>query len=718
MPLKEKAMGTEHVALTGDQKNRIHQTLARPALSPNFAETGEINPHMHVFAVHFDGTENDRANVEDGKHQTLVASLEANLVPSSVLETRYYPGIGTQTNFVSAMLEAVTGYGCEDKAEQAYEDLIRMAEKWRAIDPLAQVHVHVVGFSRGAASALHFMNLVDKRGIKPVKNGRFHNRPQTKAFSAGAVKTSAVLLDAVSTGQDMVLDLTLPPTAVSVLHIVAGSEERLLFPLTPLGTPGKLESSDWSLVRGVKAPKSDTQFGIDGSFLYTRLHQRAIHGARHSDIGDGYGEGFIGRVSEFLALEFQASLGLPVPAAIKPHFKDIQEAFGHDSRFGIGKAIDGVAAAFGVEDSRENVKRPIKDSDQAEWDGNMIQTACLTLIKKGVKIDTRKIRVAIPMIHGQPIPSEKDCNRRFRLDFHPASETREMRFSSRNGVFKLAPDESNRQRIMFKGTPIDDLDDDNSILQRVLAGDPDLDLHIDISYKRQMVPMFDVGQKIPKNATSDLDKKKYSPDPWPQEIQDCIKSLNAYPSRVSDDQNLSRVQALEQMTKCLQAAARTLKEEFPDTEMVRIRNRTYWNNSLDGSVKLSQALDVSCSGHLHDKTIKDRLFVPMFDNTTECRTGTHYALKARIQDMNDALNMLRHMFEKEGFDVAKDCDLKQRMDTENPGSQVETVEGESKLDALSPIITLAPANGEFDYTSMQADEVDSIAVQAARMRMH
>jgi len=658
-------MSTPKVPLTGTQKNALHRVLADPHMSPDFAATGEVNPHLRVFVVNFDGTTNDCSRVPDGEHQTLVATLAQNIKSGGPIQSRYYPGVGTATrsglgalpNLAVSKLEAAFGFGCQGKAEQAYADLIEAAEQWRREDPLVKVHVHVVGFSRGAATALHFMNLVDSRGIKPVPNGHFHGRPQPKAFAPGSVKTSAVLLDTVATGQSNYLNLTLPATAISVLHLVAGSEERRLFPLTPVGDsgrPDKLNRSDWALAVGVRAPPpraghSATHFSADGSFLYKRLQQISIDGARHSDIGDAYGEGYIGKVAEYLSLTFQASLGLPVPAPIRPHFGEIQSAFGHDSRFGFDKLADSVLEALGEEVCREDVKRLTATNNPVPWNGDLIRTTTLTLSKDGKPLATHKLRLALPAEPGRPLPTEQDCKRRFRSSCRHKGPEGALSLSSRSGRLRIAADQDNRPRLMFGQEMIDDLTEADSVFQRLLDREPGVEMSIDISYKKQIVPLFNAAQRIAPGSI----QPPLAPaidDPWPAAIQTHILMLNDYRSRPQGHPALTQEQALAIMTECMSEAARALKASSPDTTKVRFAEDLGMSHSRGQMHYLERIVSLSCTGNRIDRTA-------MFSKHSICANAREFALQARMRDMEEALTAVVRLLRKEGFDVARGCAL-------------------------------------------------------------
>ena len=648
-------MALDIVNLTGEQKNYLHKIIDQPSFSPNFAQTGEKNPHLKVFVVNFDGTQNDSSKVKKGSNQTLAATLAKNIIQDESTESRYYTGVGTGEGYLSSFLDAATGYNCKEKAEEAYRDLVTAAERWRIKDPLVQVHVHVVGFSRGAATGLHFMNMVDRQGIEPVKPGHFAHRQVPKAFMPGTVKTSAVLLDTVSTGQELFLSLSLPPSAISVLHLVAGSEERSLFPVTNLSNEEKLSNSDWSLAKGVQAPYSSTKFGVDGSFLYKRMNQIVIPGARHSDVGDAYGDGQLGKVAAYLASEFQSSLGLPVPQPVKPHFADIQKAFGHDSRYLNDKLRQGLSGVLGLESTRENVKREINQTQASAWNGDMIQTASLSLKKDGETIDIQRVRIQIPHTYGEPFPTKADCSRRHRLEYHPKFEDRPLRFSSRTGLFRIeeTPDGT---RLLFKGKPIDDSMSENSVFKKVMNGESGFDLHVDISYKKQMAPITDSGQKIKPGETMDLDLMSDRKDPWPDGIQDKLRLLNGYKSRDMTSPALSQMDAVELMSQCMEFASTAIKEEFPDTQTVKIQNRNLSATEMKSSAYFKDQISLSCAGVPGFPQADSVGSKAMFTSSSKATNPRQFTLKARMQDMESALNLVRAELKKEGFDVMNSGD--------------------------------------------------------------
>lgn len=641
-------MADPKIPLTGKEKNALHKLVANPPLSPNFAAT-EVKPHLRVFVANFDGTTNDYVDVKPGANQTLVATLAQYMQNDLTHESRYYPGIGTGRTGAGRLVstfESITGIGCKSKAEQAYDDLIRQAHIWRLKDPRTEIFVVALGFSRGAGTALDFLNMVNDHGIETIKGGQFHGRPVPLAFQPGAVKSAAILFDTVATAV-VPLGSPLPNNCVSALHVVAGSEPRTAFPLTSLGD-GKLAGSDWALTKGVSAPRSNTQFGEDGSFLYQRLHQISISGASHSDIGDSYGEGYIGRVCEFISLEFLGSLGLPVPAGVKPHFSDLQGAFGHDSRYALGRFIDGVSETLGVERSVRSIKER-----KAPWNGDVIQTASLTLQQDGQTIANRRIRLAVAHEQGKALPDEKEVDKRVRSFCRPTADG--YSFSSRSGRFSLQNDESGRLRLLFDNKCIDDLTESTSVFQRLLDREPGVSLHIDMSNKKQMVPLTDFGQKVAHGAVLALEKKEYAPDPWPPELRRSIQELNAYASRGPHDPVLTHTQALQIMAQCMNEAAATLQSEFPEVEKVRVREKRYGAQAHKGTALWADEMVLECRGA---KTTGGGLHLSrVFTAQSQCRSSQDFALQARMQDMSDALGTVRDAFRAEGFNVTRDCDV-------------------------------------------------------------
>jgi len=244
-----------------------------------------VNPpsNKHVFVASFDGTWNDREHLRDGEAKTNPALLEETLskLYDDNLAGKYYHGVGTRENSVSRVINGMTGGGSEERAEAAFDDFQKQALAWLKEDPNAQIHVFAMGFSRGAASARHFLNLVDERGV-PTDAGykQFIENPYSPSSldgetirvftnferAPGSVSSSALLYDTVATGQENILKLGIPSSTHHVVHLVSQDEARKTFPLTSI------------------TGKAPTAADAD-RFLTIQLP------GVHSDIGGGYETG-------------------------------------------------------------------------------------------------------------------------------------------------------------------------------------------------------------------------------------------------------------------------------------------------------------------------------------------------------------------------------------------------------------------------------------------
>src|SRR6187397_503684 len=113
----------------------------------------------------FDGTWNNEKDA--GRYD-----LNTNVVRFKDLYTGrkfFYQGVGTRHGLVGKIVGGAFGVGGHDRIEEAKRDLARqLANGDRDID--------IVGFSRGAALAVHFANVIcdgitvaDRREVPPVR---------------------------------------------------------------------------------------------------------------------------------------------------------------------------------------------------------------------------------------------------------------------------------------------------------------------------------------------------------------------------------------------------------------------------------------------------------------------------------------------------------------------------------------------------------------------
>lgn len=321
-----------------DEDKEVYRDLVEnPPLSPDFAKMGAINPNLRVIAINFDGTWNDKDKIPTGERPTIVAQTHDKIkaIENDTLVSRYYKGVGTAKGLVGSafglvnLIEGVTGKGCVRNAEQAHADVVAQVQKWREENPDVQVHVHVTSFSRGGVSALHLMNLIHERGA--LAKGT--DPKSALGVAPGNVKTSAVLIDTVTTGQEKYANLAAPDTATSIACLVAGGEERDSFKVRKVGDEPNAEISYGSGATLKDAPQVP---GTKGMFLYQRIREYVLPGARHSDAGGSYGEGNIREISAYLVDRFIQSMGIPI-RPVKPDDPHIEGVRFHDSRWGYEK---------------------------------------------------------------------------------------------------------------------------------------------------------------------------------------------------------------------------------------------------------------------------------------------------------------------------------------------------------------------------------------------
>lgn len=299
------------VPLTAEQKQRWTEAIAKmdDTFLPSLAWQGEGAQHKYVYVAAFDGTWNDRDNIRSGEAPTNPAMLEKKLseLYDDNLAGKYYHGVGTRESAILRVIDGMTGNGSEQRAEAAFKDFQKQAQEWIKADPDAQIHVFTTGFSRGAASARHFLNLVDERGV-PADDGKRHvidlpyneSSFDTKVVQTydkflrepGSVSSSALLYDTVATGQEAVLKLGIPSSTRFAVHLTSLDEDRRAFPLTSLAD---------------RSPDASDN---------TRFLSIALPGV-HSDIGGGYQEG-VAKLGRYMGEQVLYRLGFDIEPGAFP----------------------------------------------------------------------------------------------------------------------------------------------------------------------------------------------------------------------------------------------------------------------------------------------------------------------------------------------------------------------------------------------------------------
>lgn len=203
----------------------------------------------------FDGTWNDKDN---GEEATVPAKLYEQLIElkkiNPRIEVQYFSGVGTRTSFFNKVWEGITGQGTKERANDAFTSFKSVIKEANEAS-----HVYAIGFSRGAASARHFLNLVDQY----YSSEHISNQINDSLFSEPRIYS--MLFDTVATGQLDNLRLDIPEDVKSVVHFVATSEERVFFPVVRINQP----------TNGEDYEKRFFEFNLPGV---------------HSDIGGGYGD--------------------------------------------------------------------------------------------------------------------------------------------------------------------------------------------------------------------------------------------------------------------------------------------------------------------------------------------------------------------------------------------------------------------------------------------
>lgn len=358
---------SDRITLTEHQTKSLRDLAAGVGYGGAPELAGRPNPHLRVFVAAFDGTNNDRDDLPKGECVSLVGEFQRNLKSTETLQSRYYEGVGTRTNLLNKGYEDFTGSGSLERAERAYKDFTEQVEKWRTVDPNIQVHVHVMSFSRGGGSALHFLNTVDKYGAEPPKTVHSASGEPSaseeavphlpNALQGGNILSSATLIDSVVTGQHDILDLGLPKTTASVLQITADLESRRAFSFSDAhdsgrgselarisGVPFKFDGR-WNLVQDAQgvvqvfARDTAPDFSPTTIAAYQRISTLHLPGV-HSDAGGTYEDGKDMRaVAKFLVDRYHHDLGFAITPQ-PPTAAQINTAFAHDSLWDTDKAAN------------------------------------------------------------------------------------------------------------------------------------------------------------------------------------------------------------------------------------------------------------------------------------------------------------------------------------------------------------------------------------------
>lgn len=280
--------------------------------------------------IAFDGTWNNKYKPKTNEHETIVGHVYDVLEKNDSIKIRYYhPGAGTQPS----LIDAAIGFSLKSTARTAAKNILDQVIILRQKQPNADVRLLVTGFSRGAATARHFMNTFEKywkSGPRTGSNPKFY----------------AILFDTVQAQLIENLDLSVPVDADMFYHYVSQDERRILF--KPV----------------LDKPLSDSEGRI---VTIPRL-------GVHSDIRGSYSKGIGLEYTTDIDIEL-AYMGL-LPAQCYVVENDIRSQGKHDSR-GLLEKLAGISALDASSDIRNRnpiyvPMAPFSSSDQLEWKKRMI----------------------------------------------------------------------------------------------------------------------------------------------------------------------------------------------------------------------------------------------------------------------------------------------------------------------------------------------------------
>jgi hypothetical protein len=228
-PVVTKVNG-KFVVSTGALSSEEVKTIQDNQVKMGSVGGKSATPSKFVFLGTFDGTNNDKTNVDlsGNPYQTNIANLSdqqrKGVETNPGLGGNYYKGVGTggtDGGFVNA--GPLPSGAIRTKAEEALADFSKQAMEYLDRNPgatAADISGAVAGFSRGCATAIEFMQLVNSKGLS-VTNEDGTVREIAKP---GEIKFNGVaLLDPVFTGISG--DLSIPPNVQGEVLVVRAADE-------------------------------------------------------------------------------------------------------------------------------------------------------------------------------------------------------------------------------------------------------------------------------------------------------------------------------------------------------------------------------------------------------------------------------------------------------------------------------------------------------------
>lgn len=344
--------GNREVPISEEQKTRLRNLGEQPSTILPWVNSGK--PGVYTVVVAFDGTNNDVFNTPDSENATVVGRLYQDVedeinkgsknasISVERLSAFYFRGPGCPS-WVACPFDSAIGWSTWWTAHLAVAKL--KSEIVSHNEDLRELHVVVIGFSRGAATSRYFLNLLASEPDFSAKGS-----PRT-------IRSYALLFDTVATGLASHLDLSFPPNLEFAYHFIAENETRKFF--------GLVVDED----QGYENNPLAKPF-----YFPQRIVTIAVPGA-HSDLGDSYKKGAGMAVTQF-ARTTMVGMGLSAPLANYscdlaknkelPGCRVLDEGL-HDSRGTIDRWL-GVPSPYGCSNHRKRTVTSSKISLQAAMD--------------------------------------------------------------------------------------------------------------------------------------------------------------------------------------------------------------------------------------------------------------------------------------------------------------------------------------------------------------
>ncbi len=255
----------------------------------------------------FDGTWNE--DEEDPEGDTNVVKFR----DAYQGRWEYIEGVGTRFGALGRFFGGVFGAGGKTRIEEMYDKLVA---NWQNGDRV----IDIIGFSRGAALAVHFANVVDKVGIEV--DGTVVGNPRIRFLGVWDVVGSfGIPINFVLNFHDINLgyDLTVPHSVDNCFHAMALNERRQTFRVTRLDKHNSRDNVEELWFRGV-----------------------------HSDVGGGNENIALSNISLQWMMDAAKACELPITQ------DDIDRYADHDPRAPLSKNLDPI----------ENAKRIVYATDR------------------------------------------------------------------------------------------------------------------------------------------------------------------------------------------------------------------------------------------------------------------------------------------------------------------------------------------------------------------